>query len=139
MLAYETQLLLLTKDPSHPMAHLALRYARACLQLSSKQNTNGSVASLKVFIYADAAHLANGLRWQSADQINLTAEWQKLAEDYSLSLPVCVSTALSRGISDIENSARHQLNKDNIAPRFELVGLSELALMMQGNCRVIQF
>lgn len=31
-------LLLITKDPSHPLAHLALRYARACLQQSAAGN-----------------------------------------------------------------------------------------------------
>ena len=139
-------LLLITADPSHPLAHIALRYARTYLQ-SVSTNDNGDnhnftenhPAPLNIFFYADAAHTANSLRWQSADQINVTQEWQALAEQYNLALPVCVSTALSRGISDTDNSARHQLETENLATGFKLVGLSELAMMMQGDCRLLQF
>lgn len=134
-----TPLLLITKDPSHPLAHLALRYARTFFEQEATMNSDSHHASLKVFFYADAAHIANRLRWQSAEQINLTKQWQALAAQYNISLSVCVSTALSRGISDSDNSARHNLQGDNLATGFELVGLSELAIMMQGDCRLIQF
>ncbi|MGM8871760.1 sulfurtransferase complex subunit TusD [Psychrobacter sp. 2Y5] len=127
--------LLITKDPSHPLAHLALRYAKALLD---KPDENKNPA-LQLFFYADAAHLANRLRWQSADQIDLTQEWQDLARKHDIALPVCVSTALSRGVSDSENSARHQLTGDNLADRFALVGLSELAMMLQDDNRLITF
>ena len=139
-----TPLLLITADPSHPLATLALRYARAYLKsITINSDTADSNAPkqaiLNVFFYADSAHIANRLRWQSAEQINLTQQWQNLAEQYQLSLPVCVSTALSRGVSDNDNSTRHQLDGDNLATGFTLVGLSELAMMMQSNCRLIQF
>ena len=139
-----TPLLLITADPSHPLANLALRYARAYLQSASIDHKAGDSANhensvLNIFFYADAAHTANRLRWQSADQSNITQEWQALAKQYNLVLPVCVSTALSRGISDTDNSARHQLETENLAKGFKLVGLSELAMMMQGDCRLLQF
>ena len=138
-----TPLLLITADPSHPLAQLALRYARAYLQnLSNEADTDTEGTDnkkLTVFFYGDAANTANGLRWQPADQLDLTKEWQALAEHYQLALPVCVSTALSRGISDDDNSTRHQLKGNNLAAGFTLVGLSELAMMMQNDCRLIQF
>lgn len=134
-----TPLLLITKDPSHPLAHLAVRYARAFLEQTATLKTDAQHDPLQLFFYADAAHIANSLRWQSADQLNLTKQWQQLAEQYDIRLSVCVSTALSRGISDSDNSARHRLQGDNLASGFELVGLSELALMMQSDCRLIQF
>ena len=141
-----TPLLLITADPSHPLAHIALRYARTYLQSLSINDkidddnlSENQQAPLNIFFYADAANTANRLRWQSADQMNITQQWQNLAEHYQLYLPVCVSTALSRGISDNDNSARHQLNSENLATGFSLVGLSELAMMMQGDCRLIQF
>lgn len=123
-------LLLITADPSHPLAQLALRYAQASLQHNP---------SLNVFFYGDGAHTANRLRWQSAEQINITQQWQTLATEHAITLSVCVSTALSRGISDIDNSGRHQLQGDNMANHFQLVGLSELAIMMQNDCRLISF
>ena len=150
-----TPLLLITADPSHPLAHLALRYARAYLHntashlnndddtdgnsdANSNSNPNTEKPPLSIFFYGDGAHTANGLRWQPADQLDLTKEWQALAQQYQLPLPVCVSTALSRGVSDTDNSARHQLDGANLATHFTLVGLSELALMMQ-DCRLMQF
>ncbi|WP_201609790.1 sulfurtransferase complex subunit TusD [Psychrobacter immobilis] len=143
-----TPLLLITADPSQPLAHIALRYARTYLESTDTNNNDKTDnsdrpanphASLNIFFYADAANTANRLRWQSADQMNITQEWQKLAKQYQLALPVCVSTALSRGISDSENITRHQLDSENLAAGFKLVGLSELAMMMQGDCRLIQF
>ena len=140
--------LLLTKDPSHPLAFLALRYARAYLSNQSKHPVNAEIDSdirdtklppLKCFFYADAANIANRFRWQSADQMNLTKAWQNLAQEFDLVLPVCVSTALSRGISDADNSVRHHLEGDNLANGFTLVGLSELTLMMQNSERFLQF
>lgn len=126
----QTPLLLITADPSHPLATLALRYARATL---------AQAKPLNIFFYGDGAHTANRLRWQSAEQNDITQEWQSLATEYAVTLPVCVSTALSRGISDTDNSERHQLQGDNVASGFQLVGLSELAIMMQDNCRLISF
>lgn len=148
-----TPLLLITADPSHPLAHLALRYARTYLantdtnnndtsnndKTDNSDNNENGLAPLHVFFYADAANTANRLRWQSADQMDITKAWQKLAKQYQLTLSVCVSTALSRGISDSENSTRHQLDSENLAAGFKLVGLSELAMMMQGDCRLLQF
>lgn len=126
--------LLISADPSHPLAALALRYARAFYDQKGASNT-----SLKVFFYADAAHIANRLRWQSADQPNLTLQWQALAQQHNLALKVCVSTALSRGVSDADNSNRHGLSTDNLATGFELVGLGELAMMLQSKGRLLQF
>ena len=127
--------LLITKDPSHPLAHVALRYAKALLN----ETDESKKPTLQLFFYADSAHLANRLRWQSADQLDLTQQWQALARKHELALPVCVSTALSRGVSDSENSARHQLTGDNLADGFTLVGLSELAMMLQDDNRLIAF
>ncbi|MCG3882452.1 sulfurtransferase complex subunit TusD [Psychrobacter sp. Ps3] len=127
--------LLITKDPSHPLAYVALRYAKALLN----ETDENKKPALQLFFYADSAHLANRLRWQSADQLDLTQQWQALARKHELALPVCVSTALSRGVSDSENSARHQLTGDNLADGFTLVGLSELAMMLQDDNRLIAF
>lgn len=140
-----TPLLLITADPSHPLAALALRYASAYLAANGDGNIDTATdpttnaAALQIFFYGDGAHTANRLRWQSADQFDITKAWQQLAERYQLRLPVCVSTALSRGISDADNSQRHQLQGDNLAAGFDLVGLGELAMMLQTDCRLLQF
>lgn len=124
-------LLLITKDCHDPLAPLALRYARSFLaEYDSKE--------LELFFYADGASFANRLSWQTADQHHLGKQWQDLAKNYSLDLPVCVSTALARGITDQDNAQRHQLTADNLADGFRLVGLTDL-IMKMNNHKVIQF
>ena len=119
-------LLLITASPSSIHAWHALGLAQA---LRAKDQT------FRVFFYQDGVQVANNLQWVPDDQRNLTVEWQKLA----IRLPVCVSAALARGITDQENSKRHQIQTHNLADGFELVGLGELADAVQSTERLIQF
>ncbi len=125
-------LILITNAPQQSLAKLAVRYARSALAEANNDN------KIEIFFYGDGASTANSLSWQTAEQTNICHEWQKLAEQYQLNLSVCVSTALARGVSDKENSQRHQLISDNLAEGFCLVGLSELVMKM-ANCKVVQF
>ncbi len=79
--------------------------------------------------------VANTLNWYPDDQRQLTKEWQKLG----IHLPVCVSAALARGITDQDNAERHQLTQFNLASGFELVGLGEFADAVQNTLRLVQF
>lgn len=128
-------LLLFTHSPSHPLSQLGLRFAKSYLH----QQTMPTDQHLSVFFYADGAYIANRLYWQSAEQPNLTKDWQQLAEIYDLALPVCVSTALARGISDKDNALRHHLSGDNLADEFSLVGLGDLAHALHQADKIIQF
>ena len=107
-------LLLLTEAPTQPLAWHAFELAQQLLQQG---------ASLRVFFYQDAVLIANALRWQPADEPSLAAAWRQLRLD----LPVCVSAALYRGITDADNAARHALGSHNLAAGFRLTGLGELA------------
>ncbi|MBL8322549.1 MAG: sulfurtransferase complex subunit TusD [Acinetobacter sp.] len=119
-------LLLITSAPTSIHAWHALGLAQALQQQGE---------DFRVFFYQDAVAVANALQWVPDDQRKLTAEWQKLA----LRLPVCVSAALARGITDEENAQRHQLKQHNLAAGFELAGLGELADAVQSSQRLIQF
>jgi tRNA 2-thiouridine synthesizing protein D len=119
-------LLLITSAPTSIYAWHALGLARA---LHAKKQ------DFRVFFYQDAVAVANHLQWVPDDQRHLMHEWQKLA----IRLPVCVSAALTRGISDEANAERHQISQYNLAQGFELVGLGELADAVQSAQRLIQF
>ena len=119
-------LLLITSSPTSIHAWHALGLAQA-LHLKNE--------AFRVFFYQDGVAVANTLQWVPDDQRNLTKEWQKL----EIRLPVCVSAALSRGISDEENAKRHHIQHYNLAEGFELVGLGELADAVQSSERLIQF
>lgn len=123
-------LLLITTNPHSNAAKMALITAKQML-------TNNE--AVHVFFYGDGAYTANRLMWQTADVANIQDEWVKLANQYSLDLPVCVSTALARGITDSSNAKRHQLDGDNLHPSFRLTGLSELVLMLNNDTKIMQF
>lgn len=119
-------LLLITSAPTSIHAWHAVGLAQA---LKSKQ------VDFRVFFYQDAVAVANSLIWSPDDQRNLAAEWKKL----SIRLPVCVSAALARGITDQDNALRHQIQSHNLVQNFELVGLGELADAIESADRMIQF
>lgn len=125
-------LLLITSAPHAKKAWNALEFAKSCLERGKKMG---------VFFYGDGAYTANRLRWQPADVADVADEWVKLSHQYDITLPVCVSTALARGITDNENAIRHQLscNTDNIKEGFILVGLSSLALVLDESTTLLQF
>lgn len=119
-------LLLITSAPSSIHAWHALGLAQA---LKAKNQ------DFRVFFYQDGVCVANNLQWAPDDQRNLSLEWQQL----NIRLPVCVSAALARGITDAENAQRHHIQTHNLAAGFELVGLGELADAVQSSERLIQF
>ncbi|MCP3896506.1 sulfurtransferase complex subunit TusD [Moraxella sp.] len=125
-----TTLLLITSSPHSHQGKKAVRTAKERL-------TAGEM--LSVFFYGDGAYTASRLLWQTADVPSITDEWARLSQQHNLDLPVCVSTALARGITDVDNANRHSLDGDNLRAPFRLVGLSELALQIDDDVTVIQF
>lgn len=121
-----TTLFLITAAPTHKSAWYALKLAQALINQQQ---------DIRVFFYQDAVHIANRLIWQPDDQCHLQKEWQSLG----IALPVCVSAALARGVSDIENAQRHHLTQHNLADGFSLVGLGELADAVTHADRILQF
>lgn len=119
-------LILITSAPTSVHAWHALGLAQA---LHDQQ------APFLVFFYQDGVSVANALQWVPDDQRHLTHAWQAL----DIRLPVCVSAALARGITDQENAQRHNIQQHNLAEKFELVGLGELADAVQSAQRLIQF
>ncbi|MEB3753849.1 sulfurtransferase complex subunit TusD [Acinetobacter sp. MD2(2019)] len=119
-------LILVTSSPNSVLAWHAFGVAESLL----KKNQN-----VQVFFYQDGVAVANTLNWSPEDQRQLTQAWQAL----NIRLPVCVSAALTRGITDQTNATRHQLAHFNLASGFELVGLGEFADAVQNATRLIQF
>ena len=119
-------LLLITAPPTSRFAFHALCLAQA---MHKKQQP------FEVFFYQEAVTVAHAALWRSDDELNLTAAWQ----DLGIELPVCVSAAIMRGITDEDNATRHQLNHCNLATGFKLVGLGTLAEAISQARHLIQF
>lgn len=125
-----TTLLLITKSPHDRRHAQALDFVKTAL-------AHGK--DVQVFFYGDGAYTANRLTWQTADVANLADAWVALADTHGLKLPVCVGTALARGVVDDENARRHGLNGENLRSPFYLVGLSELAMSLDDETTLVQF
>lgn len=122
---------LLITSPPHS------KKAKDALALAQELCRDG--VSFRVFFYGDGAYHANRLLWQSSDVPCVSTAWATLAKTQNLDLPVCVSTALARGITDSDNARRHNLDGDNVRLPFRLVGLSEFALMLDDSTTLLQF
>ena len=120
-----TTLLLLTQPANSTIAWHAPKLAQSLLKLNQ---------SLIVFFYQDAVTIANELVWRPQDESSLAKQWLELDID----LPVCVSAALWRGVTDSDNAKRHQLPQANLQKGFRLAGLGELAEAMLHSERTIQ-
>jgi tRNA 2-thiouridine synthesizing protein D len=117
-------LFLLTESMTSPLAWHGVALAKALIQ----QNI-----PVDVFFYQNAVDIANRLNWRPSDEPHLTQQWQALP----IERRVCVSAALVRGITDLDNAERHDLAGENIADGFQLVGLGELADLILQASRVI--
>lgn len=131
-------LLLLTHAPDHPLSAQGSDFAREFCQQWRHHHADKPIA-LQIFCYSEAVFIANRLIWRPADLPNLAKDWQQLAVTYDLTVQVCVSTALARGVTDNENAKRHGLSGENLAQNFCLVGLGELAMHLHQNPIVKQF
>ena len=123
-------LLLITTSPHSAQAQTAIDFAHSKL-------SDGD--DVRVFFYGDGAYTANRLMWQSADVPSIRDAWIALHTQHGIPLPVCVSTALARGVCDGDNARRHGLDGDNLQHPFTLVGLSELAMALDEDMTLLQF
>ena len=94
---------------------------------------------LRVFFYQQGVHVASKLRVMPQDEVNLTALWQQLSLEYNLELSVCIAAALQSGIVDQQESSRYELDNDNLAPQFTLMGLGQLAAASAESDRLVSF
>ena len=134
--------MLMTHAPSHPLTKQALECAQSLWANDSKTTVEQkplTTTDFKIFLYSDAVMLANRLIWLPDDIENMAKNWQRFAMSHDLTIQVCVSAALARGVTDADNATRHQLQGDNLADGFELVGLGELAMHLHRAKTVYQF
>ncbi|WED22080.1 sulfurtransferase complex subunit TusD [Vibrio sp. JC009] len=108
-------------------------YAFACA-LIEKGHTLKSV-----FFYQDGVNNGSKLVVPANDEFDLTAAWQKLALENSVSLETCVAAALRRGVIGHQEASQHGLDTDNLAHGFEQTGLGSLAEALLTQDRVVQF
>jgi tRNA 2-thiouridine synthesizing protein D len=124
--------LLVTSAPfSQQNAYSAYRFALAAVQ--SQHSING------IFFYQSGALNGSSLQITPSDEFGLYAAWIKISKQYQVPLMVCVSAAIKRGVTTAEDAQESDNPHFSLTAPFESVGLGELALLISGSDRLIQF
>lgn len=112
--------------------------ASSALQFAKTLITCGHHIST-VFFYKDGVYNANRLTTPASDEVNLVRAWQDLKQQYHVSLNICITAALRRGVIDAEQASTLKLYSDNLQPGFQLSSLGALAQAVLNCDRFIQF
>ena len=80
----------------------------------------------RVFFYHDGVNNATRYTTPPQDDMQIVAEWSKLAADHGIDLVVCVAAAQRRGIVDEGEQQRNGKDGNNIADGFRISGLGQL-------------
>lgn len=89
-----------------------------------------------VFFYKDGVYNANRLTTPASDEVDLVRAWQDLKQQHNVSLHICITAALRRGVIDAEQATTL---RENLQHGFQLSSLGTLAQAVLNCDRFIQF
>ncbi|PLK59123.1 sulfurtransferase complex subunit TusD [Candidatus Palibaumannia cicadellinicola] len=92
-----------------------------------------------VFFYQNGVYNANSFTISASDELNLVESWLSLAQTYNVSLHLCVTSALRRGIINMTQSLQFNKLGNNLELGFQLSGLGFLGETLLQCDRLIQF
>ncbi|MDF7679804.1 sulfurtransferase complex subunit TusD [Enterobacteriaceae bacterium ESL0689] len=112
-------------------ASSAWQFARAVLQAGHELSC--------VFFYSEGVHNANQFTTPASDEFDLVRAWQRLHDEYAVTLHLCVAASLRRGITAPQESPQPGYTGYNLQPGFILSGLGALAEAALLCDRMVQF
>lgn len=112
--------------------------ARTALQFSKAVLLQGHEI-YRLFFFGDGVHNANRLTVTPQDELNIQQEWNSLITQNDIDAVVCVTSALRRGILDVDTAKRHGLDSSSILNSFEIAGLGQLVDAATNSDRIINF
>jgi sulfur relay (sulfurtransferase) complex TusBCD TusD component (DsrE family) len=104
-------------SPYHIKHLKAYKYVRDFLKKSKYHD-------IVIYFYDDGVYIANGYIPTIHFEYNIQSDWINLHYEYNVSLYVCSSSCISRGILDLNGSTINNLNNKFIIGNISL--LSEL-------------
>lgn len=124
---------LLVTGPAYGTQHAksALLFARELLLVGHQIES--------IFFYREGVLNANEFVTSTSDEFDLVRAWKDLHDKKSVSLKICITAAMRRGIINKEESIRLKLSGYNLQSGFKLSSLLELATATLMCDRVIQF
>lgn len=112
--------------------------ARTALQFSKTVLLHGHEI-YRLFFFGDGVH--NASRWTVTpqDESNIQHGWSSLITLNKIDAVVCVTSALKRGILDVDSAKHHGLEGFSILDGFEIAGLGQLVDAAINSDRIINF
>lgn len=92
-----------------------------------------------IFFYREGVLNANQFAAPASDEFDLVRAWEKLAKKHNVTLNVCTSAALRRGITHIKKAKQQSLLTTNFQTGFIFSGLGVLAEALLSSDRIVQF
>ncbi len=123
--------LLVLSSPTEQGAYTALRFARAVIK---KKHT-----IYRIFFLSDGTLNSQGLAVFPQDKPSLPTLWQELAEQHSIDIVTCVSSALCRGVIDENEAKRYDRLNHSINQAHNLSGLGQLVDAYAYSDRLVTF
>lgn len=93
----------------------------------------------RLFFYADGVHNTNSLSIPPQDEFDLVKAWQSLIAEHQIDAISCVSSALKRGVVDVQEAARYERTCNNLISEVTLSGLGQLVDATLVSDRVVSF
>lgn len=81
---------------------------------------------IRVFFYQEGIYHAFAYATPPDDELQMTRNWEALAQDYNLDLVVCISAAQRRGLLCADEAARQGKLDQDLAKGFRISGLGQL-------------
>ena len=121
----KTLAVVITTPPYSPLTRTAINYAEAAL--------TAGINVIGVFFYQDGALHANKNISIASDEYQAIKHWQRLQQQYSLPLHICITAAEKRGITC------DSIEGDQLNGAFTVSGLGELVELTTKASRLVQF
>jgi tRNA 2-thiouridine synthesizing protein D len=93
----------------------------------------------RIFFLREGVHNLTRLAVVGQDELNLQDSWETLIKEQKLDAVACVTSALKRGIIDLQEAERYDKHAHNLSDSANISGLGQLVDAVLNSDRVLNF
>jgi tRNA 2-thiouridine synthesizing protein D len=124
--------ILITSSPFHgDSAMRALAFINGVIANGDKVNN--------IFFYSDGVYHANSLMLDTGDAFSTYKAWSKLSTEHDVTLLVCITAAVKRGIVSQQEADDNGIGFANLQSPFVQAGLGEFFTSLHSCNNLVQF